>query len=450
MAGTNNGIRTRWLGYALLLAGVAAASAQDRVVGPMPSLAPLVNEVRPAVVNISITGTGPAFGNRDPLFGIFGIEPPQPIRGEGSGVIVDADAGYILTNHHVIESADRIEVTLDDGRDFLAEVIGSDAASDLAVLRIDGNNLTEIPFARDNDLQVGDYVVAIGNALGLENTVTAGIVSALGRQGLNRDPTADPYEDFIQTDASINVGNSGGALVNLKGELVGINSAIISQTGGNIGIGLAIPSRMAVSVMEQLIEFGEVRRGFLGISMSNLTPAMAEEYGLPVPSGALVTSVTEGSGAEAAGIQIEDVIVGLNGEPIANRNELRNRIGLLQPGDEVEIELLRGQSRMRVTATLSLRTPEALALNVPTPADMLFQGVEVVEAQRGGIPGLGVVSVDPGSLAARQGLREGDLIVYINRQPVRTLAEARRIVGTARFLVVQIRRGNRDFLIQLR
>jgi serine protease DegQ len=453
MALTQMKLQFMRVGVALLLAGMAAASAQDRAVGPMPSLAPLVEKVAPAVVDISVTGTRSLSSSNDPLFQFFGVEPPaEQLRGEGSGVIVDAENGYLITNNHVIEDANEITVTLPDGRSFPGTVVGSDAHSDLAVVKIDATGLTQIPFADSDDLKVGDYVVAIGNPLGLQNTVTAGIVSALGRQGLNRDPQADAYEDFIQTDASINVGNSGGALVNLNGELVGINSAIISQTGGNIGIGLAIPSRMAMSVMDQILEYGEVRRGFLGISMNDLTPDVAKDQGISVSSGALVTRVTEGSGAEQAGIQINDVIVGLNGEPVPNGNELRNRIGLMRPGDEVKIDLLRGERRMTVTATLGLRTEEVLASEQPgaAPPNSLFDGVEVTETQRGGLRGLAVVSVAPGSLAANQGLLEGDLIVYINRQPVTTLDEARQIVDSARSIFVQVRRGNRDLLLRLR
>lgn len=455
MAGTKIRIRMSRLGCVLLLAGIAAASAQERAVEPLPSLAPLVEQVAPAVVNISITGVRRPGSGNDPLFEFFGVEPPtQPLRGEGSGVIVDARNGYLLTNHHVIADADEINVNLSDGRNFAATVVGSDADSDLAVLKIDGANLTDIPFTRDDNLRVGDYVVAIGNPLGLHNTVTAGIVSGLGRQGLNRNPDADPYEDFIQTDASINVGNSGGALVNLRGELVGINSAIISQTGGNIGIGLAIPAQMARSVMDQIVEFGEVRRGFLGIRMQDVTPDVAAELGLSTAGGALVMSVEEGSGAEQAGVQIDDVIVGINDEPVGNGNELRNRIGLMRPGDQIEINLLRGERRMALTATLGLRPSETLAgigVEPDAPvAETLFEGVELVEAQRGGLRGLVVVSVAPDSLAANQGLTEGDLIVFINRQPVVSLAEARRIVSGARLVLAQVRRGNRDLLIRLR
>jgi len=340
-------------------------------------------------------------------------------------------------------------VTLADDRTFPATVVGSDVDSDVAVLKIEASGLTDIPFASVDDLRVGDYVVAIGNPLGFENTVTSGIISGLSRSGLNDDATA--YEDYIQTDASLNVGNSGGALVNLRGELIGINSAIISQTGGNIGIGLAIPADMAVSVMEQLIEFGEVRRGFLGIQMSTVTQDFANEYGLTVNSGALVTVVLEGSAAEAAGIQIDDVLVGVNGASIASGNELRNRVGLMRPGDEVEIELVRDGRRMTQTAVLGLRPADNEVVGeTGIEDDTLFDGVVLVETQFAGVAGLAVAAIDPESQAAAQGLAEGDLITNINRQRVSTLAEARSIVSSARIVVAQIRRGNREVLIRLR
>lgn len=441
------------LGFALLVAGLAVASAQERVVAPLPSLAPLVEQVAPAVVNIAVTGTVSRArgGFEDELIERFLGEQlrERPLRGEGSGVIVNAEQGFLLTNHHVIENADEIMVTLSDSRRFPASVVGSDRDSDLAVLRIDGDDLTDIAFARSDDLRVGDYVVAIGNPLGFENTVTAGIVSGLGRSGVNSDINA--YEDFIQTDASINVGNSGGALVNLRGELVGINSAIISQTGGNIGIGLSIPADMVVSVMNQLIEFGEVRRGFLGIAMQTVNQDLAEEWNLTVRSGALVTAIEPDSAAENAGIQTGDVLVAVDGKPIGSGNELRNIIGLMRPGDAVEIELVRDGRRMTLPAVLGMRpAAEAVAITPPEPGDPVFDGVVLAETQFAGVTGLSVVSIDESSMAATQGLQEGDIVTGINRRRVRTIAEARAIVDRANSLLVQIRRGNRELLLRLR
>jgi len=442
------------LGCVVLLAGASAAEAQDRYVGPLPSLAPLVDEVSAAVVNISITGT--VAQQIDPSFPfdprLFGLEPEieRPVRGAGSGVIVDADEGYLLTNHHVIENASEILVRLVDDRSFQATVVGSDSSSDLAVLKIDADNLTAIPLSTANDLRVGDYVLAIGNPLGLENTVTAGIVSALGR--VSGDANADVYEDFIQTDASINVGNSGGALINLRGELVGINSAIISQTGGNIGIGLAIPVEMASLVMNQLIRFGNVQHGLLGIRMSTITPDTVDEFNLPVDKGALVMDVTADSGAEAAGIAVNDVIVGVDGMPIANGNELRNRIGFKRPGEQVDVEVIRDGRRQTITATLGARPGDegqsaGIFGGAPEP---IFEGIELAEDEQAGVTGLVVTSVAPGSIAELQGVQQGDLITYVNRQRVMSLAEARAIVEGSRFVLLQIRRGNRNFLIRLR
>ena len=444
------------LGCVLLLTGIAVASAQDRAVGPLPSLAPLVEGVAPGVVNIGVSGTVEVRGpfTNDPLFErFFGDQLDQrPLRGEGSGVIVDATEGYLLTNHHVIENADEITVTLSDGRQFSATVIGSDADSDLAVVKIEGNDLTDIPFASNDDLRVGDYVVAIGNPLGFENTVTAGIVSGLGR-GLN--PNSSAYEDFIQTDASINVGNSGGALVNLRGELVGINSAIVSQTGGNIGIGLAIPVDMARTVMDQLIEFGDVQHGLLGVIMQTLTPDTAEEFGYSVTEGAQVTEVIAGSAADAAGIRKDDVIVGVNGEPMATGNELRNRIGFMRPGEEVNIDIVRDGRRRTIAVVLRARPEDAPISReiprefVPDP-DPILEGLELFEGERFGMRGLVVVAVEPRSAAGLQGVEEGDLITSINRRPVATRDQARAIVDSARFIQLEIRRGNRNFAIRVR
>jgi S1-C subfamily serine protease len=351
----------------------------------------------------------------------------------------------------VIANADEITVTLSDNRTFQATVVGSDADSDLAVLQIDADGLSDIPFGSVDDLRVGDYVVAIGNPLGFENTVTSGIVSGLGRSGISRDPNDTSYQDFIQTDASINVGNSGGALVNLRGELIGINSAIISQTGGNIGIGLSIPADMAIAVMRQLIEFGVVRRGFLGVTMRTVTQAVAEDMALTVTSGAMVTEVLENSAAETAGIRTGDVLVGVNGNPIASGNELRNRIGLMLPGDAVDIDLVRDGSRMTQTTILGLRPPPVeLVSATGVEDDSLFDGVVLIETQFGGIAGLVVASIEPDSLAASQGLTEGDLIIGINRRRVTTMAEARAIVDESSSVWAQVRRGDREVLIQLR
>jgi serine protease Do/serine protease DegQ len=326
---------------------------------PLPSLAPMIRKVSPAVVNVATRGSVRDNGPQspllqDPLFRGFFKQPPggtpreHLFRSAGSGVIFDARQGYIVTNAHVVENASEITVTLQDGRDLKAEVIGSDQPSDVAVLKVSADGLAQMPLGDSSRLEVGDFVVAIGNPYGLQHTVTSGIVSGLSRTGIN----PDGYEDFIQTDASINPGNSGGALVNLRGELIGINSEIISSTGGNVGIGFAIPVNMARSVMEQLIKYGSVTRGQLGVSLFTVTPDIARSLGLPSASGALVTQVVEGSPADKAGVRVGDVITAANGQAVKSNTELRNVIGLLRVGDSLDLGLVRDGKPVRVTAVV--------------------------------------------------------------------------------------------------
>ena len=284
----------------------------------LPTLAPILEEVTPAVVNISVTTRSPMDTNplyNDPFFRRFfdlpEMPPARPSLSAGSGVIVDADEGYVLTNHHVVENGEEIVVTLKDRRRFEAELVGSDPGTDIALLRIEPDNLTEIELGSSDSLRVGDFVVAIGNPFGLGQTVTSGIVSALGRSGLN----VEGYEDFIQTDASINPGNSGGALITFDGRLVGINSAIISPGGGNVGIGFAVPIDMASAVMDQLVEFGEVRRGRLGVIIQDFTPDLAKALGADIDRGAIVTKVAPDSPAEAAGLQAGEIAGGSAPKP---------------------------------------------------------------------------------------------------------------------------------------
>ena len=419
------------------------------------SLAPMIEKVSPAVVNISVTGSvdvdNPLAEN--PFFRGF-IEPRErPVQGSGSGVIVAASEGLILTNHHVIENADKITVTLLDNRAADATVIGSDEASDLAVLRIDTDGLAQIELGDSDELRVGDFVVAIGNPFGFSHTVTSGIVSGLGRSGIN--PNRSAYEDFIQTDASINPGNSGGALVNMRGQLVGINSAIISRTGGNIGIGFAIPVTMARYVMEQIIDHGSVERGLLGVMIRSVTPALLEQYALDDTAGAFVTDVSPGSAAEAAGLRIEDVIVGVNGRAVAGPDALRNLIGLHRPGESVEIEYIRNGSHQTVSAVLGSNEEAATtAPRVPAPRTevaSIIPGVELVAEDTGGDDrGLRVVSIDENSEAFLAGLQRGDLILRLNRQRVTNLEQAQAIVREApRGIVALVRRGNRESIVLL-
>jgi Do/DeqQ family serine protease len=440
---------------AALLTLATFAQAQPPEV--LPTLAPMIERISPAVVNISVKGHVAADNPlaEDPFFRrFFELPEDREFQSAGSGVIVDASRGYILTNHHVVENAEQITVTLLDDRIMQAEVVGTDAPSDLAVLKVEASDLTQITFAESSRLRVGDYVVAIGNPFGFSHTVTSGIISGLGRTRVNPDPNA--YEDFIQTDASINPGNSGGALVNLSGDLVGINSAIISRGGGNIGIGFAIPADMAFNVMEQLIDYGEVSRGMLGVTILSITPGVASTYGLSNTSGALVTDVSPDSAAETAGLKINDIIVSVNKRAVRDSGSLRSAIGLMRPGDRVEVGFIRDGREQTVSATLNALSAALVESAAPAPApvaelDPVFDGVELVADQGpAGIDGLRVATLEAESLAADAGLREGDVITNINRQRVRSLDEARQITADARSIILQVRRGSRSLLILLR
>ena len=439
-------------------ASLPAPAAMPAAVGetPVPSLSPMIKKVSPSVVNIATRGTIRERGPQnplldDPFFRRFFDVPPQagprerPFQSAGSGVIFDAKNGYIVTNSHVVENASEITVTLQDGRDLKADVVGSDEPSDVAVLRVksEGLTLTQISLGDSTKVEVGDFVVAIGNPFGLQHTVTSGIISGLSRSGIN----PDGYEDFIQTDASINPGNSGGALVNLHGELIGINTAILSRSGGNIGIGFAIPVNMAHSVMDQLIKFGSVKRGQLGVSMYTVTPDIAHSLGLSSAVGALVSQVVEGSPAEKAGIHTGDVITAVNGQPVKSNSELRNSIGLLRVGDKIEIGLLRDGKPLRVTAVIA----ETTTAQAGAAAESIYKSLEgatLADAPDAG--GALVRSVEPGSAAAQSGLRNNDVIVGANRGRVTSLQQLRERAKGASVLVLEVRRGNTILLIPLR
>ena len=439
---------------AACLSGLALAQAS----GPrdLPTLAPMIESISPAVVNIAVSvkvGARQPTAQDELLRRFFDFEGPgreREVDGAGSGVIVDAANGYILTNHHVVANADTITVTLLENRSFIARVVGSDEGSDLAVLKVDAANLTSIPFGDSTTLRVGDYVVAIGNPFGFTNSVTSGIVSALGRSGLNNLQ----FEDFIQTDASINPGNSGGALVNLKGELVGINSAIISRTGVNVGIGFAIPVNMARAIMDQLVATGKVRRGLLGVIIDDITPDIAATLDLPGNSGALVREVNPSSAAERAGIRVGDVIVSINGARLRDSGSLRNAIGLLPPGQEIAVGLLRDRREETLTAVLGELAPTAVTA-VPreeqreTDLDVIFEGADIVD-NSGPNGGLLVARVDPNSPAADRGLQPGDVITKVNTVRIRTLAEAVPIMQNARAILLEVQRGDRSSIILMR
>ena len=440
-----------WLALAALPALAAMPPAVNE--SGLPSLAPMIRKVSPGVVNVATRGTVRERGAQnplldDPFFRRFFDVPPdtgpraRPFQSAGSGVIFDAHSGYIVTNAHVIEHASEITVTLQDGRDLKAEIIGSDTPSDVAVLKVKPDGLTQIPLGDSSRMEVGDFVVAIGNPFGLQHTVTSGIISGLSRSGIN----PDGYEDFIQTDASINPGNSGGALVNLRGELIGINTAILSRSGGNIGIGFAIPVNMARSVMDQLIRYGSVKRGQLGVSMYTVTPDIAHSLGLPSAVGALVSQVVEGSPAEHAGIRTGDVITTVNGQPVKSNSELRNTIGLLRVGDKVEVGLLRDGKPLRVSAVIADTTPELSG--GPASIHKSFEGAVLGDAPDAG--GALVRRVEPGSAAAQAGLRAADVIVGANRGHVSSVRDLRERAKGAAVLVLEVRRGATVLLVPLR
>ena len=354
----------RVLSALVLSSGVALMTGAPRLVlagapipemdgAPMHSIAPVVSRVTPGVVGISVRGRvredNPLF--QDPLFRRFFNLQQQPIEREtqatGSGVIVDAGQGYVLTNSHVTENGNSIEVTTKDNRKFKARLIGRDPDTDIAVLQISGSNLTAVPMGDSDRLQVGDFVLAVGNPFGLGQTVTSGIVSALGRS-----PGIEGYEDFIQTDASINPGNSGGPLVDLQGRIVGINTAIVAPSGGNVGIGFAVPINMARQVMDQLISYGEIKRGRIGVAIQDLTPDIAQALGSTYTQGAVIARVEQGSPAERAGLRTNDLVIAVNGAPIHNGAELRNRVGLSKIGDAVDLTVVRGASERTVAVRI--------------------------------------------------------------------------------------------------
>ncbi|HWH48750.1 MAG TPA: DegQ family serine endoprotease [Burkholderiales bacterium] len=434
---------------------LAAATGTRAAMPPLtdgegtPTLAPVLEQVTPAVVNIAVLSRAPEEDNpmlQDPFFRrFFGLpERSQPQIAAGSGVIVDAKLGHVLTNHHVIKDAKQIVITLKDGRQIEARLLGSDAGTDIALLKVEAEKLTAIRFADSDRLRVGDYVLAIGNPFGIGQTVTSGIVSALGRTGLSMEG----YEDFIQTDASINPGNSGGALVNLRGELVGINTAIIGPSGGNVGIGFAVPSNMVRAVTSQLARYGEVRRGRIGLTTQEITPELAAALGLTPNQGAVVVEVAQDSPAGKIGLKRGDVVVAVNGRGVRSSSDLRNQIGLLAVGEDVEFKVLRGGKELVLrTKVESLRTATALGNQIVAE----LQGATVGTLESRGKPNaVMIVEVEPDSLAWSHGLRPGDVIVAVNRRKVssvRDLTAALKAPGRA---VLSVVRGDYLFAIVLR
>lgn len=446
----------------LTLAAAAPAHAQMSGHPPLenstPSLSPIVKRVSPAVVNIATKGTVAEREQRnplmdDPFFRRFFEMPEQgprqrQVQSAGSGVVVDAKEGLILTNAHVVEHASEITVTTIDGRDYKGTVVGADSASDIAVVRVKDAKLTEIALGDSSKAEVGDYVLAVGNPFGLAHTVTYGIISALGRSGIN----PDGYEDFIQTDASINPGNSGGALVNLRGELIGINAAILSQSGGNIGIGFAIPSNMAHTVMEQLVKYGEVKRGLLGVNIHTVTPDVADNLGAKDLQGALITQVVEGSAADKAGLRAGDVITAVNGTPVKSAAELRNRIGMMRVGENVDIAYLRDGKSKHATALVQAKTGGKDSHDTGDEDNgalhRALQGADLGDAPNAA--GVVIRSIEAGSPASQTPLKANDVITTVNRKTVTTLKDFKSAVKDQASLLLTIKRGSTTLIVVLR
>ncbi|CCO46940.1 Protease do [Vibrio nigripulchritudo SOn1] len=419
----------------------------------LPSLAPMLEKVTPAVVSIAVEGKQVATQRVPEAFRFFfGPDFPaeqvqeRPFRGLGSGVVIDAGKGHIVTNYHVIKGADEIRVQLHDGREYDAELIGGDEMSDVALLKLEkAESLTEIAIADSDKLRVGDFTVAIGNPFGLGQTVTSGIVSALGRSGLN----VQNFENFIQTDAAINSGNSGGALVNLNGELIGINTAILGPNGGNVGIGFAIPSNMMKNLTGQILEFGEVKRGLLGVQGSEITSELAEALGYESIKGAFVSQVVPDSAADEAGLQAGDIIVSLNGKSISTFSELRAKIATLGAGREITIGVIRDGKNKTFDATLQE------AGDTKTRADKLHEGLTGAELSNtdasDDLQGVKVTKVEKGSPADAYQLKEGDIIIGVNRTRVKNLGQLRTILeDNPSVLALNIQRGDRTLYLVVR
>ena len=414
-----------------LTGAMPAAVVEGQPMPAMPSLAPMLDRVVPAVVNINsktrVRVRNPFLD--DPFFRqFFGMQNAPRERIEqslGSGVIIDAQKGYVLTNNHVVEGADDISVTLHDGRTLKARLVGSDAESDVAVLQIAAENLVALPLADSSQLHVGDYVVAVGNPFGLGQTVTHGIVSALQRSGLR----GVGFQNYIQTDAPINPGNSGGALVNLRGELVGINSAIYTPSGGNVGIGFAIPANVAVDAMRQLVTSGHVQHGTLGLQAQALTPEIANMLQTRLQQGAVVTAVQPGSPADTAGIQAGDIITAIDGKTVNSDDDLYNIEGISKIGSTLDIKLVREGRPLSVRAQL---VAEQFRSADGGKVDPRLEGAELAQAgervRREGLNGVRVVRVAADSRAAKNNLRPGDLIVAVNQVEIGGLDELKRLL----------------------
>ncbi|AHE60579.1 serine endoprotease [Escherichia albertii KF1] len=411
----------------------------------------MLEKVLPAVVSVRVEGTASQDQKIPEEFKkFFGDDlpeqPAQPFEGLGSGVIINANKGYVLTNNHVINQAQKISIQLNDGREFDAKLIGGDDQSDIALLQIQNpGKLTQIAIADSDKLRVGDFAVAVGNPFGLGQTATSGIISALGRSGLN----LEGLENFIQTDASINRGNSGGALLNLNGELIGINTAILAPGGGSVGIGFAIPSNMARTLAQQLIDFGEIKRGLLGIKATEMSADIAKAFNLDVQRGAFVSEVLPGSGSAKAGIKAGDIITSLNGKPLNSFAELRSRIATTEPGTKVKLGLLRNGKPLEVEVTLDTSTSSSASAEMITPA---LEGATLSDGQlKDGGKGIKIDEVVKGSPAAQAGLQKDDIIIGVNRDRVNSIAEMRKVLAAKPAIIaLQIIRGNESIYLLMR
>jgi Do/DeqQ family serine protease len=418
--------------------------------GEVPSLAPMLDKATPAIVSISVEGTQVSRQRVPEMFKhFFGGTDEQvqerPFKGLGSGVIIDAKKGYVVTNNHVVDNADEIIVKLTDGREFTAKKLGADEQSDIALLKIEPDALAAMPLANSDELRVGDFVVAIGNPFGLNQTVTSGIVSALGRSGLN----IGGYENFIQTDAAINRGNSGGALVSLRGELVGINTAIFGPNGGNVGIGFAIPSNMMKNLVDQIIEFGEVRRGLLGIMGQDIDSGLADAMNLDVNQGAFVSEVTPDSAADKGGIQAGDIITEINGRSVVSFQELRAKVASRGAGAELELTVLRKGKREKINVTLGDATQNVVIAKEIHPA---LEGATLTNGKtKQGDNGIVISELVSRSPATRIGLQDGDVIIGINRKKVDTVMQLRTELEDAKGVIaLNVKRGVSSLYLVIR
>ncbi len=431
----------------------AAPALQGTATPPIPSFAPILKDTMPAVVHIgteSMVQIRPQTRIPDAFKWFFelpqnGGPPAQRRQGSfGSGVVIDSKNGYIVTNSHVVSKADNIKVTLGDGREFEAKLIGDDKAADIAVVQIEAEDLIEMKPGDSSLLEPGDFVLAIGNPFGLQQTVTSGIVSALGRSGLG----IESYEDFIQTDASINPGNSGGALINLKGKLVGINTAIYGPNRGNVGIGFAIPINMVMEIFSQLIEHGEVKRGRLGVVIQTLTPALAKAFNLDRNKGTIIVEVEEDTPAADAGLMPGDIVLSVNGERMESSADMRNFIGLVRVGARISLEVLRDSKKISLTATIE----ETKYRNKSGEALSKFLKGATLEVVRddAGETTIKVKEVKAGSPANRSGLLAEDLILGVNQRPVRNFDEMRAAIRKNDSLLLRLKRGNNFLFLAMR